>query len=322
MAEHVVDKLVALASSLKGGVIPVRAPAKVNLRLKVVGRRDDGYHLLSMLNCTTSLCDELGISFPSGADIRLTIEPDGVLEGESVESNLVVKAFRAFWRAYGIDDPPVGFFCSMTKKIPIGGGLGGGSSDAGAVLRVLSSVFGALLRTELGISQAEERERVLQAALSCGADVPYAYIGGLCWVSGVGERVRPLSKHVLSPARILILVPSTAVNTKAFYDYFRRRYPEVLAKEDPSMWQFVESLDSAVSSVIENDFEPAVCELAPSVGEGLALARRYFPATTSLTGSGSAFFSLVPEGQEGAMSELSSVAQGRGFSVYPCTLSA
>lgn len=322
MAAQVADKLVALISSMNGAVMPVRAPAKVNVRLKVMGRRADGYHLLSMLNCTTSICDELGISFSATPGIQLTLEPEGVLSGEAVESNLVVKAFRAFWREFGIEDAQVGFSCFVTKKIPIGAGLGGGSSDAGAVLRVLGSVFGALLRSELGLSQIEYSERVVRAALSCGADVPYAYVGGLCWVSGVGERVVLLPNHSVSPARILILVPSVAVSTQAFYDHFRRRYPEIAPKEDSQMRRFFESEESSLCSVIENDFEGAVCELAPEVAKGLALARRYFPASTSLTGSGSAFFSLVPDGQEGDMSELSIAAQEGGYSVYWGALTA
>jgi 4-diphosphocytidyl-2-C-methyl-D-erythritol kinase len=302
--------------------MPVRAPAKVNVRLKVLGRRADGYHILSMLNCTTSLWDELGISFSATPGIHLTLEPEGVLSGEAVESNLVVKAFRAFWREFGIEDAQLGFSCFVTKKIPIGAGLGGGSSDAGAVLRALGSVFGALLRAELGLSQAEYNERVARAALSCGADVPYAYVGGLCWVSGVGERVLPLLNHSISPARILIVVPSTPVSTKAFYDHFRRRYSEISPSEDLQMQRFIGSVGSSLCSVIENDFEQAVCELAPEVAEGLALARRYFASSTSLTGSGSAFFSLVPEGEEGAMSKLSIAAREAGYSVYPCSLSA
>jgi 4-diphosphocytidyl-2-C-methyl-D-erythritol kinase len=275
-----------------------------------------------MLNCTTSLCDELGVSFFPTVGISLTLEPVGVLSEESVESNLVVRVFRAFWREFGFEDAPVGFSCFVTKTIPIGGGLGGGSSDAGAVLRVLSSVFGGLMRSEFGLSQAEFNERVVRAALSCGADVPYAYVGGLCWVSGIGERVVPLLNHALSPARLLILVPSTAVNTKAFYDHFRRRYPEISPQEDPGMQRFVESVESSLCSVIENDFEQAVCELVPEVARGLALARRYFPFSTSLTGSGSAFFSLVPEGQEGGVSQLSIAAREAGYSVYTGTLGA
>ncbi len=322
MAAHLADKLIALAASTSGAVIPVRAAAKVNVRLKVLGRREDGYHLLSMLNCTTSLCDELGISFSSTAGIRLTLEPEGVLSGESVESNLAVRAFRAFWREFGIEDVPLGFSCFLTKRIPIGGGLGGGSSDAGAVLRVLTSVFGGFLRAEFGLSQAEEYERVNRAALRCGADVPYAYVGGLAWVSGVGERVLPIPNRALLPSQILILVPPTGIHTTAFYEHFRTRYPSISPKEDPDMQRFMELRDGALGSLIENDFEAAVCEVAPAVAEGLELARRYFPGLTSVTGSGSAFFALVPEGQESAMSKLITTARERGYSAYPCTLSA
>jgi 4-diphosphocytidyl-2-C-methyl-D-erythritol kinase len=320
MSGDLSQKIQALCSSLAGSLVPARAPAKVNLRLKVLGRREDGYHLLSMLNCTTSLCDELGISFSPDGGIALTVEPEGVLAGESVESNLVVKAFRAFWRVFGFDHAPVGFSCFVTKRIPIGGGLGGGSSDAGAVLRVLTTVFGQVLCAELGLSAQEYSERVMRAALSCGADVPYAYVGGLCWVSGVGERVVQLSERTLRSDRILIVVPPAAVNTQRFYDHYRMRRPEIPLSVDDPMQRYVESHEVSLISLVENDFESVVCEMVPAVAAGLALARRFFPVSTALTGSGSALFSLIPETDHQRMSELSAAATERGYSVYPATL--
>lgn len=320
MNEQCFHKIRAIVDSFAGAAMPVVAPAKVNLRLKVLGRRDDGYHLLSMLNCATSLCDELGISFLSDSQIELSIEPHGTLQGEPLETNLVVRAFREFWSEFGFKQPPVGLRCGLTKSIPIGGGLGGGSSDAGAVLRVLTVVFGPVLRAELELSPSDFSDRVAAAALRCGADVPYAYLGGLCWVSGIGEQVVQLTGRRVSPERVVILVPRTSVNTRAFYESFRRLHPLVPRGEDTRLKSFVDSGEGELTGLVENDFEATVCGLNPEVAEGLALARSVFPHTTALTGSGSALFSLVPKGRETDMSNLSTLAQERGYAVYPTCL--
>ena len=116
----------------EGVVAEMAAPAKVNLRLKVLGRRPDGYHLLSMLNCSTSLSDTVRISFHRDEVCSVEISPHAAIPANSGE-NLVSKAWRYFWREFEISEPGFGFRCEIEKRIPIGGGLGGGSSDAGAM---------------------------------------------------------------------------------------------------------------------------------------------------------------------------------------------
>ncbi len=313
-------QVIEVARGLSGSVIPARAAAKVNLRLKVTGRRPDGYHLLSMLNVTVDLADELGVRFTEQG-IDIVSEPAGVAVGP-VEQNLIAKAFRAFWRNFGFSEPPIGLICHVTKRIPIGAGLGGGSSDAGAILRILVATFGRVLSEELGLAQREVAVRAVQAGLECGADVPYAFSGGLAWVSGIGEEVKPLKPAGSWQGTLLLMSPQEAVNTAAFYKAFRELHPSIDSQVDSDMEQVGRSGEvqfAAVSGLVDNDFERCVVTLAPSVGWGLEVVRRYFPLGSAVTGSGSAFFTVVSDADGGKIRDLEQELSTRGVSVRRCS---
>lgn len=305
--------------ALEGRVFERSAPAKVNLRLKVLGRRPDGYHLLSMLNGSTSLSDLVRVSFHQGLSCSVRVQPVEALPPGSGE-NLVSKAWRAFWREIGIDNPGFGYDCSIEKRIPIGGGLGGGSSNAAVMFRLLVECFGAQICREVGLSEKELEAAVSAAALSCGADVPYAVHGGLAVVSGIGERVRRVTRPAQAGRSIVLMVPPVSVPTLTFYDYFRRSRPSVPESRDLALEEFIEAGRGELVSLVENDFENAVCELEPVIGEGLRAARSVFPRGTALTGSGAVFFSLVPPGGEEEVPKLADKLQGLGVTCHLCSL--
>jgi 4-diphosphocytidyl-2-C-methyl-D-erythritol kinase len=309
-----------VAEAWIGRELTINAPSKLNLRLKVEGRRDDGYHLLSMINCSTSRQDTLRLVFTADTECVVTTKPEGIIP-QGDRENLVILAFRAFWREFGLDAVPFGFRCQIKKNIPIGGGLGGGSADAAAMLRHLESVFGAALTESFGVTSEDVRDRVMRAALSCGADVPYAVEGGLCWVGGVGEEVVSLRSHALPRTeKALIMIPPRPVPTAAFYDRFRRERPTIAATPDHIGRAFIASDSVDLASLVENDFESTACAMVPEIGEGLAVAREVFPRGTALTGSGSVFFSLVSEGEEPRADELSARLRERGIESYLCFL--
>lgn len=305
--------------ALEGRVFERSAPAKVNFRLKVLGRRPDGYHLLSMLNGSTSLCDLVRISFHQGSTCSVRVQPGEALPSGSGE-NLVSKAWRAFWSEVGVDNPGFGYDCVIEKRIPIGGGLGGGSSDAGVMFRLLVECFGAQICQEVGLDQLRLESAVSAAALACGADVPYAVRGGFAVVSGIGERVRPVTRPVQGVCSIVLMVPPISVPTLAFYDYFRRSRASIPEGSDRALEDFLETGRGELVSLVENDFEPAVCELEPLIGEGLQAARSVFPRGTALTGSGAVFFSLVPPGREAEVPKLADKLQGLGVKCHLCSL--
>ncbi len=301
-----------------GRDVTLNAPSKLNLRLKVEGRRSDGYHMLSMINCSTSLQDTLRVGFTREDACVVRVKPEGTIPPGG--DNLVSQAFRFFWREYGFDIVPFGFRCEIKKNIPVGGGLGGGSADAAAMLRHLVTVFGAGLRESFALSEDDMHRRVTRAALACGADVPYAVHGGLCWVGGIGEEVVPLRSRAVSPSKALIMVPSQPVPTGAFYERYRLEFPVVNALSDHVGRDFAQAGWGDLRSLVANDFERTACDMVPEIGAGLRIARQFFPLGTALTGSGSVFFSLVAEGEEGGASELSARLGERGIASYLCFL--
>ena len=304
-----------VALSECGSACIEQAYAKVNLRLKVLGRREDGYHLLSMLNCSSDLADDVVVTFSQSPDLFLRVEPEGILK-ESPESNLAIRAYRAFWRAFDIDDVPVGCEILIRKRIPIGAGLGGGSADAAAVLRVLSRSFKTFLLVELGLSEQSFRNALVQAALSCGADVPYSLGGGLACVWGIGEQVRQVQDVGPWPGELVLVVPPVAVPTKAFYDLYRRNHPTLPLERDTELERFCEHPSSQLTRLIANDFELDIVEMAPQVGEVLSQLRAVFGEAAGVTGSGSALFILVDPKDSARMNSLERTLLTQGVSVY------
>jgi 4-diphosphocytidyl-2-C-methyl-D-erythritol kinase len=272
-----------------------------------------------MINCSTSLQDTLRVVFIAERECVVTSKPEGIIPLGKRE-NLVTLAFRAFWREFGFESVPFGFRCQIKKNIPIGGGLGGGSSNAGAMLRHLESVFGTAVRESFEIGEGEFRSRLIRAALSCGADVPYAVHGGLCWVGGIGEEVVPLRGRAVSPSKALIMIPPKPVPTVAFYDRYRMDRLQISHTPDTMARSFANCGAGDLTMLVENDFEETACRMVPEIGEGLKLARDVFPRGTALTGSGSVFFSLVLEGEEPRAYELSARLREFGIESYLCLL--
>lgn len=298
----------------------VVAPAKINLRLKVTGRRDDGYHYLSMLNTTCSLVDELSVSCRAESGISVSVDVASLASMPTAD-NLVFKAYREFWMGFACGEYAPGFDVSIAKRIPVGGGLGGGSSDAGAMLRLLVSLFGETLKEHLGLSDSEFDARVMAAALACGADVPYAYRGGVAWVTGIGEVVTALPVKRLWTGVVLISVPSRPVPTVEFYRSYRERHPSVEASRDRVLEEYNQQVSGVgLRELLENDFEEVACQLVPEVGAALALARGFFPLTT-MTGSGSALVSLVgDEGGSATIEDYQRAAAQIGVVVHEVSL--
>ncbi|MDP6979296.1 MAG: 4-(cytidine 5'-diphospho)-2-C-methyl-D-erythritol kinase [Myxococcota bacterium] len=190
--------------------VTVRAPAKVNLGLRIVGCREDGYHLLESLFVPLALADVLHFEFGAGAGVQLEVAPASSLPADTplpvAADNLVTRAVEGFCALSG-EAPRVSI--RLEKAIPVGAGLGGGSSDAGAVLRVLA---------------ARDREgRVSPEALHAlatrlGADVPFFLDPRPSQVSGIGENLQP-SDDV--PELPLVLVnPGQSLATAAVFEAF------------------------------------------------------------------------------------------------------
>ncbi|MBI3080319.1 MAG: 4-(cytidine 5'-diphospho)-2-C-methyl-D-erythritol kinase [candidate division NC10 bacterium] len=181
----------------------VSAPAKINVILEVLGRRADGYHDLWSVLVLVDLCDTVTVAprkrgilltvrpAPRKRGILLTVHPPVVPAGPG---NLAFRAAEAFFETWG---RPGGAAITLRKRIPVGGGLGGGSSDAAAVLAALNAMTGRPLT----------RERLLDLAAGLGSDVPFFFSGGAALITGRGEQVADLPSP---PPRWLVLAPSLA----------------------------------------------------------------------------------------------------------------
>lgn len=265
------------------------APAKINLFLHVVGRRADGYHLLQTVFRFLDYGDELHFARRADGEIVLATP----LPGVPPETDLTVRAARLLRESARTQ---AGVTISMTKRLPMGGGLGGGSSDAATTLVALNRLW------DCGLTASE-----LQGlGLALGADVPVFIHGRACFAEGVGERFTDMA---LPPAWYLVTVPEAAVPTAEIFGApdLRRDSPVIR----PGDWQPGQG---------GNDLEPVACRLYPEVRRHLDWLRVRGPARMS--GSGACCFAeFASEAQaQSALAALPKDMRGfvaRGVDTHP-----
>ncbi len=243
----------------------VLAHAKLNLCLRVVGRREDGFHLLQSLVAAVDLCDEI-LLFPQRAGIELAAPAD---LGPR-EENLAVRAARAL-----LPTASPGVRIVLHKRIPPGAGLGGGSADAAAVLAGLNELF------SLGRTPRE----LAEIGVKLGADVPFFFGPCPAWVEGIGERITPLDLPL--PPAFLILVPPIRCPTPDVYQAF-----------DDLGLPISPSTPSPRELTMGNDLWPAAVRLAPALLPLREELARVSPGPVGMTGSGSALFAPFPSPAE------------------------
>ena len=261
---------------------PWPAPAKLNLFLHVTGRRADGYHELQTLFQLIDLADELRVEVREDGAVRRLGGPVGVPE----EEDLVVRAARLLKRESGT---PLGADLALAKRIPLGGGLGGGSSDAATALVALNALWGT------GAS-ADDLARL---GLSLGADVPVFLLGRNAWAEGVGEKLTPVD---LPPRWYAVVRPPVAISTAAIF-----QAPE-LTRNSPRI-----TIRSFLEAGGRNDCEAVVAARHPEVREALERLGRFAPAR--LTGTGSCVFAAFDEAGEAGRAVAGLPAGWLGFAV-------
>ena len=241
------------------------APAKLNLMLRVVGRRADGYHLLQTL-----------FRFIDRADtVTLRVRPDGEINrldevpGVPAEADLALRAARLLQNATGTT---LGADIGLDKRIPLGAGLGGGSSDAATVLMGLNSLWGTGL----------DRPSLQALGVKLGADVPVFIFGQSAYAEGIGEILSPAP---LPQAWYVVLTPPLGVATARVFSH-----PDL--KRDSKPIKIRRFSAEALKANASNDLQGLVCRLYPEVDRHLKWLTQHNPAGPSLmTGSGAAVFS-------------------------------
>lgn len=242
---------------------PFAAPAKINLFLHVTGRRPDGYHLLQSVFRLLDFGDTVQIGVRQDGTIRRTHDIPGVTE----DHDLTLRAARLLQSA---TNSPLGADIGLDKRIPMGGGLGGGSSDAATVLLALNRLW------ELGLT----RQRLIELGLQLGADVPFFLFGRNAWVEGIGEKLQEIR---LDPAVYVVLTPAVHVST-----------PAVFAREDLTRSTIPAKMAAFFTGFGHNDLEPVVCRMHPEVASCLDWLKQYGDARMSGSGA-SVFVELASE---------------------------
>lgn len=233
------------------------APAKLNLMLRIVGRRADGYHLLQTVFRFIDYGDTLDFRVRADGVIARANEVGGI----AADDDLCVRAARLLQRESGT---PLGADITLYKRLPAGGGLGGGSSDAATTLLALNRMW------QLDLP----RSRLLDMALKLGADVPVFVFGDNAFAEGVGEQLTAIA---LPPAWYVVLTPPVAVSTARIFSH-----PE-LKRDSKTI-----TIQSFSVERAGNDLEPLVCREYPEVARHLAWLAQFAPAM--MAGSGACVF--------------------------------
>lgn len=274
-----------------GRAVRVRAPGKINVSLRVGPARDDGYHTVASIYLAVSLYEDVTAMAVPGGGITVSMRPpDPQLSGSGPTggqerpadvpldgNNLAVRAAVALQQAAEVND---GVHLELVKRVPVAGGMGGGSADAAAALAACNVLW------DCGLDQAS----LSRLAAGLGADVPFALLGGAAVGLGIGEQLTP------APATASfhwVLVPTPAgLSTPQVYaelDRIRTESGEPVADPtaDADVLHALESGDpSMLARVLHNDLEPAALALAPPLADILARGLRHGALSGIVSGSG------------------------------------
>ena len=256
-------------------MITLKAWAKINISLKILNKRDDGFHNLETTLATINLADFLDIK---------EIESGIIIESEGLnikpEANLCYQAADIFKRRFNITK---GVKIKLIKNIPVGGGLGGGSADAACVLKGMNELF------NLNVPD----EELMELSKEIGSDVPFFIKGGAAYARGRGEELKFFK---LSRMSFVLYYPGYPISTKWAYE----AYDEFILTHQHEMDNIIEKKDGKKkkirkSFVLENDFEKVVFKKHPDLGDVKAHLIAAGAFIVSLSGSGSCLFAVTDE---------------------------
>lgn len=253
--------------------LTLKAYAKINVGLRITGQRDDGYHSIKTLYQTVNIYDEVKLNLKDEQGVTFNWQGEKVPDGED---NICSKAANSFFEFIGEEK---GVNIELEKTLPVGSGLGGGSSDAACVIRGLNELLGA----KLSIKKMED------IASELGADIPFFIRGGCQYAEGIGDELSPgeLSEEWV----LLLVVPHIHIDTSWAYEGI---HPLSLTRNinDVNLASFPHNGDATNRKMFRNDFEPLVFSKYPEIGEIKKILLKSEAEFASLSGSGSAVYGL------------------------------
>ena len=268
-------------ASKPAGALRVRCPAKINLGLWILGRRPDGYHEIDTILQTVAHEDELILSpGPPGLALKTRGLP---IPGPG--ANIVERAWSLLERE-GLLTPEAGVLARLTKRIPAGGGLGGGSSDAAGFLVGLDRLLGLNL----------ENSTLERLSASLGADVSFFLRGGTARAIGRGDQVRHLCP--ISPAWVVLATPHVAISTTWAYAQVRNRLTPKGSGANLLSAAIAKDDRDGVVEAMRNDFEDVLLPRFPEIAEMKRLLREHGAVVAQVSGSGSTVFGITRTREE------------------------
>lgn len=278
--------------------------AKVNLSLRVLGKRPDGYHEIETVLQTVSLHDSLHIAATTDGEIVFTCD-DPVIPGDA--GNLVVKAAKALRDRFGVR---LGCTIELEKRIPAQGGLGGGSSNAAVTLLALERLWGL----------SATRNELMELAATLGADVPFFIEGGCTLGTGIGTQLIPLPDP--PQQRLLIIAPEATVSTVNAYRALN--VPALTTQEVVSILAisrtqaiFSDLEQRALCDHLENDFERVIFDIEPEIRRAKEALIQAGARCALLAGSGSSVFGIF-ENDDALSVAAQSLDHELGWRIFSC----
>ncbi|MDR0953601.1 MAG: 4-(cytidine 5'-diphospho)-2-C-methyl-D-erythritol kinase [Elusimicrobiota bacterium] len=272
--------------------ISVFAPAKINLFLEVIGKRQDGYHTLQTLFAKIALGDDIKISVDKAEKTTIELKTKGPFgkELKADNSNLAYKAAQAFFEHFDIKAD-----CKirLEKNIPIGSGLGGGSSDAAAVILALCSLFNIELN-------AKRLKDLVQLTAKLGADVPFfLHQDTFAKGEGIGDELTPIKSKINSPY-IIVAYPGQPSNTKEVYSKVNLDSNEKILTNISSLNKLLEDVEKGspleeYGKLVYNKLEESVLPYMDSVAKLKQEMKAFGAQAVLMSGSGSCIFGLVDD---------------------------
>lgn len=258
----------------KVGKMLIKAYAKINLYLDVIGKRGDGYHNIESIMQTISLHDELLFELKD-KEIEIKSEPENFVE---IENNLIFKAAILLKNKYNVKK---GVSVSLRKNIPVGAGLGGGSADAAGTLVGLNILW------DLNLPISE----LLKLGIELGSDVPFCILGGTCFVEGKGEKLTKIKP--IPSCRIVVVNPGFEISTKEIYQKFDEEENFASLSINGIMTAFDRSDFNGICENMANSMENIVFRKFPELKEFKKTAKNNAFEGALMSGTGSTMFAIT-----------------------------
>ncbi len=276
--------------------IRVEARAKINLYLKVTGKRPDGYHDLITVMQSISLSDTLCVR--RVCEQVVSVDAGGLLPDD--ESNLVTRAARAYFKASGA---PFGVRVTLEKRIPMAAGLGGGSADAAAMLKALNRLDGDRF----------DEDRLVEIAATVGADVPFCLVGGTRLCRGIGERMERVENNL--NGTLVVAIGEEGVSTPRAFAALDERCGDFSGVDPAAPQALLDAMQSGELSValpqFYNMFEEVIEPIRPGVSECKSVLLSCGAAKAMMSGSGPSVWGIFEKEADAERAVESLIAVGK-----------